>query len=141
MATMCHSPHTSQVATLATNRRRSTTPQLWLCSREQWESSIDSMDGSLHILKDNLKLFVDIRKVRHRETIKCMTYLSRKIHHIYIYHICHTSRRYIRHVTRVHIDHTITSHAGQYIYNGIYTYHTRRMVHNVMHNALHDQRM
>ena len=35
VATMGHTPHSSQVATLATNRLRSTTPLLWLCAHEK----------------------------------------------------------------------------------------------------------
>ena len=58
----------------------------------QWAvmgSSIESMDGLLRILKSNLKLFTEFRKVRHREKMRYMTYNEME-NITYIHHICHT---------------------------------------------------
>ena len=102
-------------------------------------SRAESMDGSLHILKVH-ELKASYRRPEGMANVwmtRCMTYTEQEKYNIYIYTIYIIQRHCICHIPMVHIDHTITSHAGQYIYNviSIYTCYTRHMVHNAMHYA------
>ena len=66
VATRGNNPYTSQVATCSTKLARiDYMTAVVMCHWAVIENLIESMDGSLHTLKYNLKLVTEIRKVHH----------------------------------------------------------------------------